>query len=100
MHAILLTTRTFKVCSVSSSAVTVTQLVSQVLVVRFQVTDELLDSRGDALCGQGGQELGALFNLAAYYNIVLPSCGTAALPPANADEPSGTGSVGNLQRIG
>jgi MATE family multidrug resistance protein len=52
----------------------VVRLVGKVmpLVASFQVADGLAGSCGGVLRGQGRQQLGALFNLVAYYILALP----------------------------
>lgn len=57
-----------------SDDLAVAELVSKVmpLVASFQVADGLVGSCGGVLRGQGRQELGALFNLVAYYILALP----------------------------
>ncbi|KAH9939828.1 MATE efflux family protein [Amylocystis lapponica] len=58
-------------------------LVSKVmpLVASFQIADGLAGSCGGVLRGQGRQDLGAMFNLVAYYVLALPMGLTLAFHP-------------------
>ncbi|KAJ7708710.1 MOP flippase [Mycena rosella] len=69
-----------------SDDINVVKLVSEVmpLVASFQVADGLAGSCGGVLRGQGRQNLGALFNLVAYYILALPLGVTLAFHPRTA----------------